>query len=152
MTLELDKSFYEKSSELVLNRIKNNDGICNEVKQVIYEITADDCTLSADELCALAEKYKNYLGGDYLLVFSNIFKSSSEYWSPVATRGSNNRKIIVADCIGGLLGLTCGGAMSIVWGAAFSYSLDKCLEPNTSTTTTTEATTTTTETEAIVPA
>jgi hypothetical protein len=50
--------------------------------------------------------------------------------------------------------------MSIVWGAAFSYSLDKCLEPNTSTTTTTEATTTettttettTTETEAIVPA
>lgn len=129
MSLKLDSTFYERSSALVLDKIIKNSGICPEVKLIINQITDDNCTLSAEELCSLADKYKDYLGGEYLEVYSNIFKSSSEYWYPVATRGVNNRRVIAADCVGGLLGLTCCGAMSVIWGAAFSYAMDKCLEP-----------------------
>ena len=129
MSLKIDSTFYENSLILVLDRIRNNDGICDEVKRVLYEITDENCTLSSDELGLLAEKYKGYVGGEYLLVYSNIFKSSSDYWQPVTTRSSFNRKVLAADCLGGLLGFTCGGPMSIIWGAAFSYSLDKCLDP-----------------------
>lgn len=140
MSLKIDSAFYENSLDLVLNRIKNNDGICDEVKHILYEITDENCTLSSYELSLLAEKYKSYVGGEYLVVYSNIFKSSSDYWQPVTTRNSDNRKVIVADCLGGLLGLTCCGTMSVIWGAAFSYSLDKCLDPNTVTVDTSDST------------
>lgn len=140
MSLKIDSSFFENSLDLVLDRIKNNDGICDEVKHVLYEITDENCILSSYELSLLAEKYKNYLGGEYLVVYSNIFKSSSNYWQPMTTRNSDNRKVIAADCLGGLLGLTCCGAMSVIWGAAFSYSLDKCLDPATATVETSDST------------
>lgn len=140
MSLEIDSAFYENSLDLVLDRIKNNNGICDEVKHILYEITDENCTLSSYELSLLAEKYKSYVGGEYLVVYSNIFKSSSDYWQPVTTRNSDNRKVIAADCLGGLLGLTCCGAMSVIWGAAFSYSLDKCLDPSTVTVDTSDST------------
>lgn len=128
LSLPIDAQFYNNSLIIVRDKIEYNDGIGDDVKNVLYEIMDENCTLSSDELHLLAEKYKEAKGGEYLIVYSNIFKASSEYWQPVATRNSNNRKVIAADCAGGLAGLACGGVMSVIWAAAFSYSLDKCLD------------------------
>lgn len=131
LSLPINDEFYNHSLSLVRNKIRLNDDISDDVKNVIYDIIDENCVLSADELYLLAEKFKNFKGGEYLMVYSNIFKASSEYWQPTITRNSNSRKVIAADCAGGLLGLGCGGVMSVIWAAAFSYSLDKCLDPMT---------------------
>ncbi len=126
--LKIDENFYNNALKLTLKRIINNDEISNEVKEALIKITDLNNNITDNEISSLVEKYKDYKGGEYLVVSKKIYKSSSVYWHP-ATKSSASRATIIADVVGGVLGATCGGVMSVIWGGAFSYAMDMSVDP-----------------------
>lgn len=125
MDLKIDRNFYNNARYLVLKKIDDRTDISDEVKDAIHKIT--DSNLGNYERFSLIDKYKSYNGGEMLVAFKNIYMSSSEYWKmhkPVLTRSDDSYGYL-ADALGGLLGTCCSGYMGLIWGAAFSYVMDK---------------------------
>jgi hypothetical protein len=78
---------------------------------------------------------KGYVGYDLVLAYNNVYESSMAYWSKIGNLKSanvedmsENKAIIWADATGALIGLGCGGVMSILMGAAASNAIVECYE------------------------
>lgn len=130
MNLSINKDFYIKARELALAYLYSNSDINQDVTEAIAKISDIDYYLTDDEISDIINSNKNKKGGQLLIVFKNIYQSSSEYWNTkrVLTKSSQSRSIMIADGIGGVLGTTCNGVMGIIWATAFSYALDACYD------------------------
>ncbi|MDR0657595.1 MAG: hypothetical protein LBG18_01435 [Mediterranea sp.] len=131
MTIKVNTHFLENARKLLFEKLENDENISTEVIEVLRKVSDIKYSYTDDELKLAISRSNPSEGSDLIFAFNEVAKASSCYWSssyPI-TRDSSNRTIIIADGIGGVLGAFCGGVMSVIWGAAFSYSMDMCLEP-----------------------
>lgn len=75
---------------------------------------------------------ENISNSTLIQIFNNVYASSDDYWSKLNDKNMNpkssNTVMIWSDAGGALVGLMCGGVMSVLMAATVSHSVDKAIE------------------------
>lgn len=127
--IKLDANFQKEFEQRVLTYLQSFNNIDEILKSQI---------LNAVENYSLIDNSTNMkgdVGYDLVLAYNNVYESSMAYWSKKGNLKSvnvedisENKAIIWADATGALIGLGCGGVMSILMGAAASNAIVECYE------------------------
>ncbi|MFB6320760.1 hypothetical protein [Saccharicrinis sp. FJH54] len=122
--LKLDNNFQKEFKRRFITYFQSLQDIDADIKADILN------TVNNYTLIDSPDDFENKRSYNLAIAYNNVYKSSMDYWGTnnklKSVNITENQAIIWADAAGALIGLGCGGVMSILMGAATSNMIVEC--------------------------